>query len=144
MSELTYVPGAIARILEREAVEPVADVTFGYRGRDLMEPPGLVEFLRRRLVDRQLELLSSRLELSTEHATPAAWQGELSTGILGALVPSCPDGVGVLSFGVDAAMRQRRLRTCSRSPLRKTIRFDFHATFTPPGAVVTALGGPVR
>lgn len=137
MNELTYEPGMIARILQREdADEPVVDVTFGYRGRDLMEPPGLRESLRRRLAARLLEL-------SPEHATPAAWQGQLSTGILGALVPSCPDGVGVLSFGVDAAMRQRRLRTCSRSPLR-TIRLDFHATFTRPDAVVTALGGPVR
>ena len=50
--------------------------------------------------------------LPEEHTADAAWQPQLSTGILGALVPSCPDGVGVLSFGLDSAMRERRLRRC--------------------------------
>ena len=51
--------------------------------------------------------------LPEEHTADAAWQPQLSTGILGALVPSCPDGVGVLSFGLDSAMRQRGLRRCT-------------------------------
>lgn len=62
--------------------------------------------------------------LPQEHTSGAAWQPQLSTGILGALVPSCPHGVGVLSFGVDSAMRQRQLNGCSRSTARKTIQLE--------------------
>nr|DAI83568.1 MAG TPA: hypothetical protein [Caudoviricetes sp.] len=76
--------------------------------------------------------------LPQEHTCGAAWQAQLSTGILGALVPPCPDGVGVLSFGLDSAMRQRGLRRCTHrlrqaTTLRATpLRHAVHPVLVDP------------
>lgn len=69
--------------------------------------------LRRVMSMQYRRRLAEAFVVPQEHTIGAAWQPQLSTGILGALVPSCPDGVGVLSFGLDSAMRQRGLRRCT-------------------------------
>ncbi|WP_331436445.1 hypothetical protein RND64_04510 [Gordonia sp. w5E2] len=130
---MTNEPEFIRRLIDKPAREGEAALVYAPldSGRDLLEPPGLREWLRVRLAARLVEL-------SPEHATPVAWQAQLSTGILGALVPPCPDGVGVLSLGLDSAMRQRGLRRCTHrlrqaTTLRATpLRHAVHPVLVDP------------
>ncbi|MFB8388460.1 hypothetical protein ACFC3F_15085, partial [Microbacterium sp. NPDC055910] len=82
-------PEFIRRLIDKPARKGEASVVYA----------GPSDRVLRRLTSMQYRRRFAEAHvLPQEHTIGAAWQPQLSTGILGALVPSCPDGVGVLSF----------------------------------------------